>query len=204
MVSPGKPCASPLAKPVSTLRGVGPERAAQLGRLKILTLEDLLLHRPRRYEDRRQFRPIASLQLDEPATTRGTVVALGVKRFRRGQKSVFELILDDGAARLHCRWWNLPFMENYFEVGDEVVVFGKLLSLKPRTLDHPETEVVENGEEIPRSKRKYNPVKIRKNKIAVRSNTLMHKRECHPAQIAFPIFQGESVQQLRSGIAICR
>jgi ATP-dependent DNA helicase RecG len=75
------------------------------------------------------------------------VVALGVKRYRHGQKSVFELILDDGTARLHCRWWNLPFMEKYFEAGNEVVVFGKPLSLRPRTMDHPETEVVEPGEE---------------------------------------------------------
>ena len=57
------------------------------------------------------------------------------------------LILDDGTARLHCRWWNLPFMEKYFAVGDEVFVFGKPISLKPRAMDHPETEVVEAGEE---------------------------------------------------------
>jgi ATP-dependent DNA helicase RecG len=137
----------PLAAPVATLWGVGTERAAQLARLGIVTIEDLLLHRPRRYEDRRHFRPIAELHLDEAALTRGTVVASGLKRFRGGSKSVFELILDDGSARLHCRWWNLPFMEKYFAFGDEVVVFGKPLSLKPRTIDHPETEVVEAGEE---------------------------------------------------------
>ena len=145
--TPANQALSPLAQSVTTLWGVGRERAAQLARLKISTLEDLLLHRPRRYEDRRHFRPTADLQLDQPATTRGTVVALGVKRFRHGQKSVFELILDDGTARLHCRWWNLPFMEKYFKAGDEVVVFGKPVSLKPRTMDHPETEVVERGEE---------------------------------------------------------
>ncbi|HEX7469890.1 MAG TPA: ATP-dependent DNA helicase RecG [Verrucomicrobiae bacterium] len=138
---------SPLKTPVTALWGVGVERAQQLARRCIVSVEDLLLHRPRRYEDRRNFRPIAQLQLDEPALTRGTVVACGLKRFRGGSKSVFELILDDGSARLHCRWWNLPFMQNYFAVGDEVVVFGKPLSLKPRTLDHPETEVVEGGEE---------------------------------------------------------
>ena len=60
---------------------------------------------------------------------------------------MFEIILEDGTARLHCRWWNLPFMQNYFAVGDEVFVFGKLNSLKPRTIDHPETEVIEGGAE---------------------------------------------------------
>ena len=110
--------ASPLARPVTTLHGVGPERAAQLARLDIRTVEDLLLHRPSRYEDRRQLLPIAQVQLGEPVTTRGAVVALGVKWFKQHTKSIFELILDDGTARLHCRWWNLPFMEKYFAVGN--------------------------------------------------------------------------------------
>jgi ATP-dependent DNA helicase RecG len=137
----------PLAQPVTALAGVGPERAGQLARLEIRTVEDLLLHRPRRYEDRRELWPIRQLELGEAVTTRGTVVALGVKWYAKHTKSIFELILDDGTARLHCRWWNLPYMEKYFSVGDEVVVFGKPLALKPRTMDHPETEVVENGEE---------------------------------------------------------
>ena len=133
--------------PVTSLWGVGAERAAQLARLDIRTVEDLLLHRPRRYEDRRHFRSIAEMNRDEAATTRGTIVASGLKRFRGGSKSVFEIILDDGSARLHCRWWNLPFMQKYFAMGDEVFVYGKLSETKPRVMTHPETEVIEGGEE---------------------------------------------------------
>ncbi|MEO5801899.1 MAG: ATP-dependent DNA helicase RecG [Verrucomicrobiota bacterium] len=147
MSAPTSP-SSPFALPVSELRGVGSERVAQLARLEIRTVHDLLLHRPRRYEDRRHFKAIVEMKLDEAATTRGRVVAAGLKRWRGGTKSVFEIILDDGTARLHCRWWNLPFLEKYFKVGDDVLVFGKLNSAKPRTVDHPETEVVEAGEEI--------------------------------------------------------
>jgi ATP-dependent DNA helicase RecG len=146
-MSPPESKISPLAAPVSSLWGVGTERAAQLTRLDIHTIEDLLLHRPRRYEDRRHFRKIAELTKDEPATARGTIVALGLRRFRGGSKSVFEIILDDGTARLHCRWWNLPFMEKYFAMGDEVFVYGKLSETKPRVMTHPETEVIEGGEE---------------------------------------------------------
>src|SRR5271154_3300486 len=146
-MSPPETKISPLKNPVTSLGGVGAERAAQLARLDIHTVEDLLLHRPRRYEDRRHFRKIAELTKDEAFTARGKIVALGLKRFRGSNKSVFEIILDDGSARLHCRWWNLPFMENYFAMGDEVFVFGKLKETKPRTMDHPETEVIEDGEE---------------------------------------------------------
>jgi ATP-dependent DNA helicase RecG len=146
-MSPPEAKSSSLAAPVTSLWGVGAERAVQLARLDIHTVEDLLLRRPRRYEDRRHFKKISELTKDEPATARGTIVAQGLKRFRGGAKSVFEFVLDDGTARLHCRWWNLPFMEKYFAVGDEVFVFGKLVETRPRTMDHPESEVIEGGEE---------------------------------------------------------
>jgi ATP-dependent DNA helicase RecG len=55
--------------------------------------------------------------------------------------------MDDGSGRLHCRWWNQPFLEKQFEVGDELVVYGKSGKGKPRSMDNPETEIIEPGEE---------------------------------------------------------
>ena len=136
-----------LARPVTSLSGVGPERTALLAKLEIHSVEDLLLHRPRRYEDRQRLLKINELQPHDSACTHGKIVALGTKWFRQRSKSIFEIVLEDGTGRLHCRWWNLPFMDKYFAVGDDVLVFGKLLQNKPRTIDHPETEVLEAGEE---------------------------------------------------------
>lgn len=138
---------SPLEAPLTTLTGVGSERAAQFARLKLATVGDLFLHRPRRYEDRTRFAAVAELVKGEPAAALGTIVASGVKRFKRGKGSVFEFILDDGISRLHCRWWNAPYMKNYFKPGDQVAVYGKPVSLKPATMDHPETEIIEEGDE---------------------------------------------------------
>src|SRR6266568_735798 len=144
-MSPASP--PPLSTPLRALPGVGLERAAQLARLRLVTFEDLLLHRPRRYEDRRHLRTIRQLEVGQSTTTRGHIVAQGLKTYQKRAKSVFEFVLEDGTGRLHCRWWNLPFMEKYFAVGDEVMVFGKLGSVKPRTIDHPETEIILTGEE---------------------------------------------------------
>src|SRR2546427_9078604 len=147
VVMTNRPPTNPLHAPLSTLRGVGEERVAQLARLKLHATGDLLLHRPRRYEDRTQLRPITDLALGEPATARGKIVALGTKRWRGGGKSGFEFILDDGTARLHCRWWNLPFMEKYFHAGDEVLAYGRPVSLKPRKPRHPATETFDASEQ---------------------------------------------------------
>src|SRR3954466_10988901 len=95
-----------LARAVPTLFGVGSERARQLERMDIRTIEDVLLLRPNRHEDRRKFAPIAELRLKEPALTCGKVVASGLKIWKRGASSVFTIILDDGTARLHCQWFN--------------------------------------------------------------------------------------------------
>jgi len=139
---------SPLQLPVTFVWGVGEERAKLLARLNLFTVEDLLLHKPRRYEDRRKFLAIRALQLKEAATVRGKIIAAGVKRFRRGARAMFECIFDDGTAHLHCRWWQMqPWMEDYFAVGREFLIFGKPESLKPRTIDHPETELIEEGDD---------------------------------------------------------
>jgi len=128
---------------ISDLRGIGSERAEQFRRLGIEVIQDLLLHRPRRYEDRRHLKTIKEITFGEQVTTRGVVRAAGVKTWARRTKSVFELIIEDGTGRLYCRWWNMPFVQKFFQVGDELLVFGKTLGKRPLTIDHPETEILD-------------------------------------------------------------
>ena len=99
-MSPPENKISPLKNPVTSLWGVGAERTAQLARLEIFTIEDLLLHRPKRYEDRRHFRKISELTKDEPFTARGKIVALGLKRFRGAQQ--IRLKSSSTTARRGC------------------------------------------------------------------------------------------------------
>ncbi len=149
---------SGLDVPVRRLRGVGPEREVLLGRLGIRTVRDLLWTLPRRWEDRRQLGTIARLELGRPTTVSGKVVACGVKWFRQRARSVFELILEDGTGRLHCRWWNMPMLERVFRPGDILLVFGKPNSLRPRQMDHPETERMESEDDLTVHLRRIVPV----------------------------------------------
>ncbi len=138
---------SPLEIALTALPGVGPGRAAQLERLGLRTIGDLFLHRPRRHEDRRRMASLADLEKGAPAQVTGEIVAHGVKKFARGRKSVYEFILDTGAGRLHCRWWNAPYLEDKFHTGDQMAVYGKVTSLRPPTIDHPDTETITSGED---------------------------------------------------------
>ena len=63
-----------LSDPITILKGVGPTKAKQFAALNIFTLEDLLCHFPRAYEDRTHFVAIGDLQVGEPACFRAVVM----------------------------------------------------------------------------------------------------------------------------------
>ena len=56
-----------LSDPVTILKGVGPTKAKQFAALNIYTLQDLICHFPRGYEDRTRLVTIEKLEVDKPA-----------------------------------------------------------------------------------------------------------------------------------------
>ena len=62
-----------LSDPVTILKGVGPARAKQFENLNIRTLEDLICHFPRGYEDRTKLVTIDKLQVEVPACFKAMV-----------------------------------------------------------------------------------------------------------------------------------
>ncbi len=63
----------PLAQPVASLSGVGPQSARRMEKLGINTVKDLLFHLPHRYEDRTRIYPINSLTPGMSVLICGTV-----------------------------------------------------------------------------------------------------------------------------------
>ena len=63
-----------LTDPVTILKGVGPTKAKQLAQLNILTLQDLICHFPRGYEDRTKLVTIDKLVPDQPACFKAMVM----------------------------------------------------------------------------------------------------------------------------------
>lgn len=131
-----------LEESISQVAGVGPSRARRLERLGICTVGDLLLHAPLRYEDRRECRRIADLVQGEDSLCRGRVIAAGEQRYRRGQKSRYEVVIEDTSGRLYCRWWNFRRPPPGYAMDTEVWVFGRVSELRPPAMDHPEGEAV--------------------------------------------------------------
>jgi ATP-dependent DNA helicase RecG len=144
--------ASPLEQPLKELSWLPPQRARQFERFGIATIEDLLTHYPKRYEDRRTFDHFPRMESEQPVCVCGAVLGVAVKRLRGG-KTMVEVTLEEERAtalspRLICRWFNVYHVQKMIAVGQRLIVFGKPKERAGKLyIDHPEFEIVE-GEEL--------------------------------------------------------
>jgi len=141
-----------LGTPLQYLKGVGPRRAADLERVGLVTVEDLLYRFPLRYEDRSRLQSIGSLKPGGSASIAGRVVACGLRSTRRPGFKIFEAAIDDGSGSLRAVWLNQPFLRDIFARGQHVVLYGLVemrgsLSLQ---ITNPQYEILddEDGETI--------------------------------------------------------
>ncbi|OFW03569.1 MAG: ATP-dependent DNA helicase RecG [Acidobacteria bacterium RIFCSPLOWO2_02_FULL_67_36] len=133
----------PLDTPLQFLKGVGPRRAADLQRVGLQTVEDLLYRFPIRYEDRGSFATIASLRPGTAASIAGEVVSCGVRPTRRPRFKIFELLVRDLTGSLRAVFFNQPFLSDVFHPHQRVILFGKLeLSAHGLQLQNPQYEIL--------------------------------------------------------------
>ncbi|MBN1554948.1 MAG: ATP-dependent DNA helicase RecG [Phycisphaerae bacterium] len=114
-----------LETPVQYAKRAGPRRAEQLAALGIETVEDLLLHFPRRFDLRKQTQPIATVEAgDDNVTVAGQVI--DCKEHSYGSKPFFECLLDDGSAEIAVKWFHGGYLRNQIRPGLLIAVSGKV------------------------------------------------------------------------------
>jgi ATP-dependent DNA helicase RecG len=137
-----------LQAPVQSVKGVGPQRAEALAKLGVTTAEDLLLHLPMRYEDRRSFARVAELRPGMRVAVSGEIAVAGLRRARR--LTIYEVRLDDGSGRLKAVFFNQPYLKDTLPRGKKVVLFGLVerdaLASRLLVMRSPQYEIVERDE----------------------------------------------------------
>jgi len=141
----------PLQQPLRELSWPA-QRLRQFERFGIATVEDLLTHYPKRYEDRRTFDHFPHSESEQPVCVCGTVLGVSVKRLRGGRTMVEVTLEEDRATalspRLICRWFNVYHIQKMIAAGHRLIVFGRPKERAGKLyVDHPEFEIVE-GEEL--------------------------------------------------------
>ena len=115
-----------LSDPVTILKGVGPTKAKQFAALNIYTLEDLICHFPRGYEDRTLLTTIDKLQPDVPACFRAVVMNTPRTSHIRKGLDLTKVQVADHTARLNLTFFNQKFTTDQLQYGKEYIFYGSL------------------------------------------------------------------------------
>ncbi|MEW6280636.1 MAG: ATP-dependent DNA helicase RecG [Candidatus Eremiobacterota bacterium] len=128
------------------LKGIGPQLAKRLLKLDLHTVEDLLLHFPRRWEDRTQIRPIGLVRDGAVETVEGKVGSVNTKVPRPGMK-ILQALLSDNTGSLILTWFNQPHVAKQLLTGQTLAATGKVERRFSETqMQSPEIET--GGERI--------------------------------------------------------
>ena len=115
-----------LSDPITILKGVGPTKAKQFAALNIFTLEDLICHFPRGYEDRTRFVNIADLEVDKPACFKAVVMNTPRTHHIRKGLDITRVQVADHSGRLNITFFNQKFTTEQLQYGSEYIFYGTL------------------------------------------------------------------------------
>ncbi|MBN7124324.1 ATP-dependent DNA helicase RecG [Erwinia billingiae] len=137
------------AVPLNSLSGVGASQAGKLAKLGLVTVQDLLLHLPLRYEDRTQLYAINDLLPNIYATVEGEVLQSDISF---GRKRMLTCQISDGSGILTLRFFNFNAgMKNSLSPGKRVTAYGEVKrGQRGAEIIHPEYRIQgdHNGVEL--------------------------------------------------------
>ena len=135
---------------IQKLYGVGRVRADAYRRLGIYTVEDLLSHYPRGYEDRGNVRPLSEFE-EGKKTSHILVIGTEPKSTRiRGRLSLLKFRAYDESGICEITFFNQEFLKNTFVVGETFRFYGKVeIKNKHYTMTSPSFEPVLSDKELP-------------------------------------------------------
>ena len=113
-----------LSDPVTILKGVGPAKAKQFANLNIFTLEDLICHFPRFYDDRTRLVTIDKLQPDVPACFKAMVMSTPRTAHIRKGLDVTKVQIGDHTGKLNVTFFNQKYTTDQLRYGESYIFYG--------------------------------------------------------------------------------
>ena len=113
-----------LSDPITILRGIGPSKAKQFANLNIFTLQDLICHFPRGYEDRTKLTTIEKLEVDTPACFKAMVMNTPCTAHIRKGLDLTKVQVADHTGRLNLTFFNNKYAADQLSYGSEYIFYG--------------------------------------------------------------------------------
>ena len=135
-----------LKQPVTQLKGIGPKKAQLLEKMGIHTLQDLMLHLPRDYQDRRNVCPIADIQEEKPVLIQGVIKTVKADPYRPGRKQILRVFAVDNTGGIEILFFNARYLAQSFKAGSRYDFYGRAVQNNGRMqMIHPDYSVSEKG-----------------------------------------------------------
>lgn len=113
-----------LCDPITEIKGIGEETAANLATMNIATVSDLLEHFPYRYEDYR-LRDLTKVKHEERVTVEGKVHSEPSLQYFGKKKSRLTIRLLVGRYLIKAVFFNQAYLKTTFSINDTITVSGK-------------------------------------------------------------------------------
>lgn len=105
---------------------VGKVYGKKLKTMGIRTLADLIYYFPREYKDFSKISKIKDIKINEKACVEGKIISIEQSRTWVKKMIITTALIQDDTGVIEAVWFNQPYIGKTLNVGDEVILAGKL------------------------------------------------------------------------------
>ena len=141
--------------PITTLHGIGDQKAKILKKLNIESINDLLHYYPRDYEEQKESVVIKDVIKNEVNIIYGEITRAPYNQ-KKKHLMITTTIVKDSSGEISVIWFNQPYMKNHLKVGQKVALrgkvvekFNKLQMTSPEILKENDPRIVKDLEFTP-------------------------------------------------------
>lgn len=132
---------------VSELPLVGASITKALQSIGVFNIADLLYNFPTRYMDYRKKVNIAAATEGETITVAGRVKSVKANLGFRSRMAFSEITVEDGTGKIKAVWFNQTYIAKSLNVGDEIILSGKISFYKTLQFTNPAYELMKSEDE---------------------------------------------------------
>lgn len=127
-----------LRDPITALKGIGDKTAALYHKLNIDTIDDLIKHYPRDYEEWRDIVKIGELRADQVNAVRAMVISAPQTVYVRKNMTITTVRVRDDSGACDITYFNMPYIKNTLQTGKQYIFRGRvMLKNNHITIDQP-------------------------------------------------------------------
>ncbi|MDE6619545.1 MAG: ATP-dependent DNA helicase RecG [Lachnospiraceae bacterium] len=124
--------------PITTLKGIGEKTAALYHKLDIFTIDDLIRHYPRDYEEWRDIVKIGELKANQVHAIDAFVISAPQTVHIRKNMTITTLRVKDDSGACDITYFNMPYIRNTLQTGKKYIFRGRVILKNNRiTIDQP-------------------------------------------------------------------